>query len=198
MKKQSKLSVLLNIVFENPTFSTLNLNLANYELKKWISNHSNLEIENLADDLGYWYEIGNYEYSIEFAKKKLFRLINWFTKSYETKKDKTNYTLYLFHSFSINKFDLKTQIKLTLYAMKFYKSPRIVHKYLKKVTGIDVNEIEEKFVKFIISNPQKIYKTNIISGLGGLHCFLCYYYEDENYLNNLIKNTLIKLYANSK
>lgn len=153
---------------------------------------SNQQVENLADDLGYWEETGDYEVSLNKAKKK----INFLAKkimNFQHNILDYNYNLTLL--FEDKSFDLNTRIKLFLYASVFRNNHRAFDKKMKTLTGRNYYEIIQ-LIEYIVRKTNKVdfkdIRNEVDSYLGNLIYYVNYYNLDNNFFNQYLRDLIVK------
>lgn len=207
MKKQSKLFTLLSFCRKHRLIDTRpDVITQVFKIKVWDGHNDRFssktitieQFEDLADDLSVWKFTGDYNSDIKKSMFKMCKLLSMYGNTYTT-KSKIGYNDYFFRAIKPHWYQ-DYHSKLTLYFFVFYKNIRLVDKYLYKTTGSNAKTIEEN-VKSIVNNspPQEtlefLYNSFVLFGWVNSFCYaeyLNYYHQNNNYLHNLIKNTLIE------
>jgi len=193
MKKQSKLSVLLNNIYTFIESKQLD-SMGDKLFDKWIGSCTDEEIATLADTIGYWNNSGDYRLDLDVAKKKMERLYWWYISSTITKGNCTFYWYFVKAIYNYKNFNLSIRIKLLLHHFVHYKNFRVVNKYLHKTTGLNALIIEKQLKKIILDSNFTNYTDVTFSGIDEFNLihYLNYYYESDSYASDLIQNTLIE------
>jgi len=190
--KMSKAELLLNVLFKDE--KNIEITMPNRLYDYFIKHSSNEQIEELADDLGYWQDTGNYEYDLNNAKNKMLYLSNWIVSTYKTLSNKNvnfYWLSFILHHRSI--FNLQTRIKLLLYAFVFYKNPRLIDKKMTQLTGWNYNKIVnyiENLVDEDTSNDVRQISNELHEHLLNLPFYIEYYTDGEITTKSLITTLL--------
>jgi len=189
--KMSNAELLLQTVFKNypdyPFSGTLTLT------KSWLDSKTEDEIEDLADDLGYWVDSDDYAFSFQRAKNKILSLANFILERYKTLYKISDDLSMVYSNAKLN--GLNVKIKLFLYAMVYHKNKQLMNKKLKQLTGWDYYKIYqyiENAVNEDTSGNQTTISNKLYYELGNLLFFFLYYNEQYDDIHELIKDLMIE------